>query len=274
MAYAGLAGCYFAQAYFGIKRTCDVKSEMKKCVQKALELDHNLAEGHHVLALFIGALELKPYEEAGSAYERSLELNPNNPIALQNYSINRLIIRQFAHARRLAERAKAIDPLSDFADVCVAFPDFYSAKYDLVLERISKYSEVNPPFLWGLWYLWRTLSLTKRKAEAVEVCRKLFVARGVQPVLQAMKKAGTDGAIGAAALTMAEVYKQRYVSPYDIAILFSHAAKEEEALSWVEKSVEDLDPKIHWLDVDPEWQSVREDPRFVRCVKAAGVGRE
>jgi len=274
MAYAGLAGCYFALAYFGIKRTRDVKSEMKKCVQKALELDHNLAEGHHVLGLFIGALELKPYEEAESAFERSLELNPNNPIALQNYSINRLIIRQFAHARKLAERAKAIDPLSDFADLCVAFPDFYRAKYDLVLERISKYSQVNPPFLWGLWYLWRTLSLTKRKAEAVEVCRKLFVARGAQPIVQAMEKAGTDGAIGAAALTMAEVYRHRYVSPYDIAILFSHAGKEEEALSWVEKSVEDLDPKIHWLDVDPEWQSVREDPRFVGCVRAAGVGRE
>jgi tetratricopeptide (TPR) repeat protein len=251
----------------------EVKPEMKKCIEKALELDDNLAEAHHVLALYVGSLERKHYEEAESAYERSFELNPNNPLALQTYCISRLQIRRFDQARIRAERALAIDPLSGFAELCVALPDFYRSRYDLVLERISKYADANPPFLWGLWYLWRTISLEKRKREAVDVCKKLFAARGAQPIVEAMVKAGTDKAIGAAALGMAEAFKHRYFSPYDIALLFMHAGKEEEALSWVEKANQEEDPKFNWIDVDPEWQGVRDDPRFARWVKEAGVGR-
>lgn len=273
MAHAGLAVCYFCQAYFSVKRVSEVKPEMKKCIEKALELDENLAEAHHVLALYVGSLERKHYAEAESAYERSLELNPNNPLALLTYTVNRLEVRQFDQARILAERAKAIDPLSGFAEFVVALPDFYLSRYDKVLEGTLKYADANPPFLWGMWYLWRTFSLMERKIEAVDVCKKLFAARGAQPIVQAMEMAGTDNAIGAAAFGMAEVYQHRYFSPYDIALLFMHAGKEEEALSWVEKANQEEDPKFNWIDVDPEWQGVRDDPRFVRWVKEAGLGR-
>ncbi len=60
------------------------------------------------------------------------------------------------------------------------------------------------------------------------------------------------------------------MSPYDIAILFAHAGKQEEALAWVGTSVQERDPKLHFLNVDPEWRNVREDPHFVEYLKAAG----
>jgi hypothetical protein len=85
-----------------------------------------------------------------------------------------------------------------------------------------------------------------------------------------MEKAGVDHAFEAAASVMAEIYKQRYVSPYDVAILFAHAGRQEEALAWVGTSIQERDPKLHFLYVDPEWQSVRGDPRFVEYLKAAG----
>ena len=86
-------------------------------------------------------------------------------------------------------------------------------------------------------------------------------------IVQAMDKVGTDDAFVTAATILAEIYRQHYTSPYDIAILFSHAGKQEEALNWVEKSIEDIDPKLHFLNVDPEWKSVRNDPRFKNYLK-------
>ncbi len=268
-AYAGLVGCYFGLTYFGLKRSAEVKPLMKKYVQKALELDPNISLAHHVLGLFTACMEWK-HAEAEAAYERSLELDPNDTIALRNYSINRVSMGEFEYARKLAGRAQTLDPLSDYIGLCVAFPDFYSAKYDRVLERISRYSEANPPFLWGLWFLWRTYAFVRRTAEAVEVCKKVFAAAGAKIVAEAMEKAGVDHAFGAAASTMAEIYRHQYVSPYDIAILFAHAGKQEEALAWVGTSVQERDPKLHFLNVDPEWRNVREDPRFQEYLKAAG----
>jgi TolB-like protein len=269
LAYYGLGFCYFAMAYFGTKKTCDVKPDMKKYIQKALEIDENLSEGYDLLGLFNSCLEWK-WTEAQSAWQHSVELNPNNPTALQNYSINRVSWKQFDLARKLSQRAKMIDPLSDYTELCSVFPDFCIGKYDIVCKHLSKYLELSPPFWWGLWYLWRTLSLMNRKEDAIEACKKTFLTVGLNDIVQAMDKAGIDNAFGTAANSMAEIYKYHFVSPYDIAILFNHAGKQEEALYWIEKSVEEIDAKLHWLNVDPEWQTIRNDERFIKYLKTIG----
>ena len=266
LAYTGLGDCYFALAYFGAKRTCELISDIRKCIQKIFEIDEKLCECYDLLGLVDACLEWKR-TEAGSAWRHCLELNPNNALALRNYSIYLVSMGQSDLARKFAERSKTIDPLSDYSEICVVFPDFYTAKYDRAFIRLSKYLEMNPPFLWGLMFLWRTLSLMNRKEEAVEACKKLFLIMGMNDIVQAMDKAGVDNAFGTAASSLAEIYKYHYISPYDIAILFSHAGNQEEALNWVEKSIEDVDPKLHFLNVDPEWQSVRSDVRFIKYLK-------
>ena len=269
-AYAYIGGCYFIMAYFGLKKNSEVRPIMKKYIQKALEIDENLSAGYHAIGLYTACMELK-HSEAEWAFKRSLELNPNDTMALQNYSINRVSMGQFDYARKLAERAKIIDPLSDYIELCVTFPDFYTAKYDRVLERISKYSDASPPFVWGLWFLWRTFSLIGKKTEAVEMCKKMFLATGANEIVQAMEKAGTNNAFQTAASILAGIYQNHYSSPYNIAILFSHAGNKEAALNWLDISVEEMDPKLHFLNVDPEWQSVRNEERFMKHVRKFGL---
>jgi len=266
LAYFGLGANFFSMTYFGLKRTREVIVDIKRCIQKILEIDENLCEGYDILGILYSCLEWKR-KEAGSAWKYGLTLNPGNANALRNYSIYLVSMGQFDLARKFAERSKTIDPLSDYSEICVVFPDFYTSKYDRAFIRLSKYLEMNPPFLWGLTFLWRTLSLMNRKEEAVEACKKIFLIMGMNDIVHAMDKAGVDNAFGTAACSLAEIYKYHYISPYDIAILFSHAGKQEEALNWVEKSIEDVDPKLHFLNVDPEWQSVRSDVRFIKYLK-------
>src|SRR3989337_1950992 len=52
VAYYGLGACYFCLAYFGIKRTREVKPDMKKYIEKALNIDENLSEAYDMLGLF------------------------------------------------------------------------------------------------------------------------------------------------------------------------------------------------------------------------------
>jgi TolB-like protein len=269
VAYYGLGACYFCLAYFGIKRTCEVKPDMKKYIEKALEIDENLSEAYDMLGLFNACFEWK-WTEAKSAWQHSLELNPNNEMALLTYSINRSSWGQFDLARKLVERAQNIDPLYDYGEFCAALPDFCTSKFDRVVERLTKYLQLDPPFWWGLWTLWRTLSLMSRKQEAVEACKKSFLITGRNAIVEAMEKAGIDDAFRMAAFTLAEFYQHHYTSPYDIATLFIHAGKQEEALNWLEKSIEDVDPRLHFLNVDPDWQSICSDARFVKCLKRVG----
>ena len=266
LAYAGLVVCYEAFAYFGAKRTREVILNVKKCLNKILEIDPNLSEAYNGSAFMKALFEWKR-SEAGSDWQHSIELNPNNVEALRDYSIYLVSMGHAQLGRKIAERAMMLDPLSDYTQICVAFPDFYTAKYERVVERLSKHLQSDTPFWWGLWFLWRTFSLMGRKSEAVEACKKSFAAIGLNDLVQAMDNAGTNNAFGTAASILAEFYQHQYTSPYNIAILFGHAGKQEEALYWVEKSIEDVDPKLHFLNVDPEWQSVRSDERFIRWLK-------
>lgn len=269
-AYAALAGSYLLIAYFGAKRNSEVRPIALNYLQKALEINPNDATAYHVLAFYTGVFELK-HPEAHWAYRRSLELNPNDTMLLRHYSINRVSVGQFEYARKLAERAKMIDPLSDYIEICNAFPDFYTEKYDKALERIIRFSEINPPFIWGLWYLCRTYSIIGKKAEAVNEVKKIFSFMGANEIVKAIEKAGIDNAFYTAANILAGIYQQRYTSPYDIAILYCHAGKQQEALHWLDISFEEMDPKLHFLNVDPEWKNVRNNERFVEYVNKIGL---
>jgi serine/threonine protein kinase len=269
LAYWGLGSADLCSAYFGLKRTREAKPDIEKCIQKAFEIDENLSGAYEVLALFKAFFEWK-WAECGSAHQRALQLNPNDLSALQNYSILQTSLGEFDHARKLSQRAKTMDPLSDYTELCCVFPDFYTARYDRVLERLSRYLELNPPFLWGLWFLWRTFSLVNRKPEAVDACKKAFLAAGVNDIVQAMEKAGADHAFDTAACILAEVYQHHYSSPYDIATLFIHAGKKEQAIHWLETAVEEIDPKLHFINVDPEWQAIRDDERFIILLETVG----
>ncbi len=93
---------------------------------------------------------------------------------------------------------------------------------------------------------------------------------GMNDIVHAMDKAGVDNAFAVAAGIMIEIYKNHYLSPYDIAIMLGHSNKLEDALLWIEKSMEEKDPKVIFLNVDPEWYSLKQNALFLKYVEKAG----
>jgi eukaryotic-like serine/threonine-protein kinase len=266
-AYIGLAISIGSLGYFGVNRNREVNTW--KYIQKALEIDDGLSEAYDALGLNYACFEWK-WTEAQSALQRSLELNPNNVMALGTYIFNRVSWSEFDLARKLFNRAKEIDPVSYFIDLCGSIIDFCSNKINKAAERLYKFLDTDPPFWWGLWFLWRSLSFENRKKEAVEACRKSFLVAGANQIAEEMEKAGIDNAFQTAAGILSGIYEHHYSSPYDIAILFSHSGNQGEALNWIEKAVEERDPKLHFINVDPEWQSIRNYDRFQKCLKIIG----
>jgi hypothetical protein len=110
-----------------------------------------------------------------------------------------------------------------------------------------------------------------RKKEAIEACKNMFLISGLKDIADAMEKAGVDNAFFAAANVMAEIYKHQFIPPYNIATLFSHAGKQEEALFWIEKSFEEKDTGLIFLLVDPEWKDVRNNDYFIKWMQKVGL---
>ena len=270
LAYYGLGGIYFALMWFGIKSTKEALPLMKKYIKKSLELDENHWGGHHLLALFKVCFEFK-HDDASSAYRRALELNPNDTLTLTNYGMHNITSGKFDYARKLTERALIIDPLSDFAVMVCQYTDFCKIKFDKVEERLKKYMDSDPPFLWGLWFLWRTYSFMDRKEEAIQVLKMIFAEVGNVKMIDAINKTSVNNALKTIAFGMAQSYTTHYSSPYNIATIFIHAGEKEEALKWLKESIDVLDPKVLFINVDPDFQSLRSDQRFIEYVKMVGL---
>ena len=150
------------------------------------------------------------------------------------------------------------------------YTDFCKMKFDKVEQRLNKYMDSDPPFLWGLWFLWRTYSFMGRKEEAIRVLKKIFAEVGSVKMIEAIEKTRIDDVFKTIAYGMAGSYANHYSSPYDIATLFIHAGKKEEALKWLKEAIDVLDPKVNLLNADPDFQSIRNDERFIEYVKMVG----
>jgi tetratricopeptide (TPR) repeat protein len=68
-----------------------------------------------------------------------------------------------------------------------------------------------------------------------------------------------------------ELSKQRYVSPFYIALIYVGIGQKDQAFEWLEKAYDEHDHALETLKVDPMLDSVRSDPRFTELLKRMGL---
>ena len=66
---------------------------------------------------------------------------------------------------------------------------------------------------------------------------------------------------------------ERYVSPYNIALIYNGLGERDEAFAWLERGYEQRDPKMVFLKVEPKWNNLRDDPRFKDLMQRVGFNQ-
>jgi hypothetical protein len=67
--------------------------------------------------------------------------------------------------------------------------------------------------------------------------------------------------------------KQRYVPPYNIAIVYVGLGEKQQALAWLEKAYEDRDVRLVFLNVEPKWDALRAEERFTDLIRRMGLAQ-
>ena len=93
-----------------------------------------------------------------------------------------------------------------------------------------------------------------RHAGTCRSCRTLYLATLVRAV----------------ALFLIRAY-QRYVSPYNIAMIYNGLGERDEALAWLERGYREREPRMVLLKAEPKWNNLRDDPRFRDLVRRVGL---
>ena len=65
--------------------------------------------------------------------------------------------------------------------------------------------------------------------------------------------------------------KQSYVSPYDLAILYTGLGDKDNALAQLSKAYDDRAGWMIYLKVEPQFDPLRPDPRFQELIRKIGL---
>ena len=269
-AYAGIAGVWAGRQQQGFVPTSEAAPRAKAAAAKALALDGTLAEVHFMLG---GILTWTDWNWKGgeAEYRRAIELNPGYPDPRANLSHLLNIMGRPREALAQIEKAMEMDPLNALFRGFYAMDLMYARRYDEAVSLLHETLRTSPNDVVSLSALRSAYHMTHRDAEALEVWKASFAARGdgeaVDALARGSKENGYSGALQRVAETLAERSRTTYVPAWQIGTLYTRAGMKDKALDWLEKAFLARDPNTPYLAVDPIFDAMRGDPRFQRLLR-------
>jgi serine/threonine protein kinase/Tfp pilus assembly protein PilF len=268
-AYAGLADSFMTLATNIPLPPREAMPKAKSAAEQALTIDGSLAEAWASLAAVKWWYEWD-WEGAEAAYVSAIKLNPNYATAHDGYGMLLCARGRFDASLEQMKKATDLDPLSRIIVVHSGWPFYFARDYESAIARFEKALELDEKFIPA--QAWRGMALGQqgRYEEALQSFQLALETDRV-PILLAML--GHTRAIAGQRreaeliLTMlAEQAKTRYISPYDIAVIYAGLGERAAALAKLREAYEDRSAWLVFIDVDPRLDSLREEPEFTDLV--------
>lgn len=272
-AHAGLADAFIMQAIFGLCAPRDVYPKAKASAEKALEIDDNLAEAHNCLADIHKGYTWH-WALAEKEYARALQLSPSYSIAHQWYGGLLLIMGRDAKALEECNRARALDPLSIPINGFLGYAYMKTGQFDKAIAACAKAVELDPHNPFGHWTMARAFDTRDDLRAALAAAKKAAKLAGDQmPYLAqvgyAWARVGHNQRAQAILNRVFRIRKNRYVSAYPIAAIYSALGDTDAAFEWLEKAYAERTPRLVGLvgRPDREFDRIQTDRRFADLLR-------
>jgi TolB-like protein/Flp pilus assembly protein TadD len=273
LAYAALGDSHLWFARGDGRGRVEFYNQAKAAASKAVALDESLAEAHTTLAGIASFYEWN-WNDAEREFQRAIQLNPNYGQAYQLYGEHLANMGRIEEALTVIRQAQDLDPLSPALPALGGRVFYFGRKYDDAIAQFRQALDMNP----GLD--WIHLDLGKayvRKGMFTEAISELQTARtimGNRP--KAISLLGYAYAVSGqrrdAEKALADLEERRsWPDPWPVtllkAIVYVGLDEKGRALDWLEKAYEDHSALMEHLKVEPIFDDLRSEPRFIAIIK-------
>jgi len=155
---------------------------------------------------------------------------------------------------------------------------YYAGRYDEAIDQCRRTIEMDPNFAVAHWHLGLAYEEKQALDAATEEFKKAISLSGGSPLMraalsrayaQSQKKHGANEMLD----KLNELSKQQYVSPYEVATIYIALGNNEQAFQLLEEAYAEHSFHLVYLNVSPQFKSVRSDPRFQDLVQRLGLSR-
>jgi DNA-binding winged helix-turn-helix (wHTH) protein/tetratricopeptide (TPR) repeat protein len=270
LAYAELVDCY-ALVTLAPK---EAMSKAKAAALMALEIDNNLAEAHASMGFIRYRLDWD-WRLAEQEYRRAIELSRNCPKVHYWLSMCLRTMGRLDEALAEAKLAYEIDPFMHIIKVELGRIYYFARYYDQAIEYYSQVLELEPSFLPAHFRLGQAYTQKGMYSEAIVEFQRAIPLIGDDPeavaalayvyALSGQKDKAREVLEKLRALSL-----RRYVSSYDLAIIYLGLDDKDKALEWLQNAYADRSVWLIGIKVEPMLDSLRPDPRFATLMRRIG----
>lgn len=273
LAYSGLSECYTLLNYYGVISPEIGGARAKSAAERALEADDALAEAHTAAALVAFWYDWD-WIRTQMEFERAIRLNPAYTPAHQWYGCYLVATRQFDRSASIGARALEIDPLVPTVNMALGKICFFSRRYDEAIKHCLRALSLEPDFVPALHFLGQAYLQKGMFEEALAGYEKAMKVLGRLPIGAAIiactralagDKTGAEEALSR--LQELADSGETYVPAFAFALIHTGLGNREKALDWLEKAYQERFIWMVYLNVDPVFDSLRDEPRFRQLIK-------
>jgi serine/threonine protein kinase len=275
-AYRALAGYYAAMASDGYMPPNEAWPKAMAAIQQALKIDSSLVEAHVSLANY---KFFYLWDRTGAEREYKEVLSSGVPDGHRAYSWFLLALRRFDEALKEAKLATELDPLNKALSLHLGQTLGFAGRYDEAIQQLNNTLELAPNYTEALFSLADVYEAKGRYDEAISISRTAYEILGNKQAVDLFATAKGKAGYEQAERKIAEqnlpqllgLSEESYVSPLDIASIYSLLNQKDEAFQWLEKAYNERSSRLVFLNVHRDWDNLRSDPRFAKLVKRIGL---
>jgi TolB-like protein/DNA-binding winged helix-turn-helix (wHTH) protein len=276
-AYAGLADAYNLQAFYGFDPTMDTVSQAKIAANKALQLDDAMAAAHAALG-YTEFMWREDWPAAEREFLRAKELDENYVPAHQWFALYLAAQNRTNEAVYQMLFAQKIDPLSAPVHAGLGYMYYFARDYPQAVQQARIALQLNPKLMVAHAVLGWAYTEQKNYADAIRELEAASTLSGGVPVYRSTlgRAYALSGDVTAAKKILVQI-EAAQTQPRGVgtalAALYLATGNSERALYWLEQTAPG-DIQANWLRVDPAFDSLRSDPRFLAILGRLGVKKE
>jgi len=238
---------------------------------QAIQLDEGLADAWAALGAVRWWFQWD-WDGADEAYGKAIALNPNYATAHDGYAMFLAARGRFGEAIEQNTKAADLDPLSLAIGVHAGWPFYFARDFESAIRRFRKVLDLDEHFIPAHGWLGMALGQQRRYGEAIDAFNRALEVDRI-PILMTMLAhtyaiAGNRAKAEALLGDLTAEAQNRYISPYDIAVVHAGLGDTRQALTQLRAAVEDRSAWLVFVNVDPRLDSLRNEPGFGEIVAA------
>ncbi len=276
-AYVGLANAYNIEGEFTTIPAARLYPRSVIAARRAIALDSSLAGAHAALAFseFYGSRDVRGSQQE---FERALALEPANATVHHWYATFLMTIGNYRQALIEIDKAAELDSESSAIPADKGLILFHAGQREQAIKLLSQLEKDQPEFAAPHRYLATIWLATGNDADYLRELKLSAVARNDSADLAlsvsggaGLAQGGHLGMLRAILASQQMLFAEGKQSAFRVAATLALMHDAKNALAYIALSTRRHEADNIALKVDPPFDALRQDPRFITLVTKAGL---